>query len=93
VSSPPNIVSADEECSNLLVLGAGTEAAVGSVQTRPSSARSILLAISARLRAKGWVGTKTNVGTLLSRMGKDVNTVVNSQQDKVKEFEAELEHG
>ena len=101
VTTLGNIVSSDEECSNL-VLEAGTEAAVEAVQQHPSfqpptefaevhaAARSTLLAIAARLREKGRVGTKTNVGTLLSRMGQDVDTVVNSQQDRVKSSKLDL---
>jgi len=101
VTTLGNIVSSDEECSNL-VLEAGTEKAVEAVQTRPSfqpasefqevhsAARSTLLAISARLRAKERIGTKTNVGTLLSRIGQDVNDVVNSDKDKVKESSLDL---
>lgn len=96
-----NIVSSDEDCSHI-VLEAGTEAAVEAVQRSAAfqpaadfpevhaAARSTLLAISARLRAKDRVGTKTSVGTLLSRMGKDVDSVVNSAMDKVKESRLDL---
>jgi hypothetical protein len=101
VTTLGNIVSSDEECSNL-VLEAGAESAVEAVQSNTlfqppseysdvhSSARSTLLAISARLRAKERVGTKTSVGTLLSRIGQDVNAVVNSEKDKVKESKLDL---
>lgn len=95
VTTLGNIVSADQDCA-LLVLEAGAEVAVEAVQNRkcfqPTSdfpalhaaARSTLLGLSVRRRAKDREGTKTSVGTLLSRVGQDVDTVVNSEQDRVK---------
>ena len=101
VTTLGNIVSSDEECSNL-VLEAGGQAAVEAVQSndafQPSSdfpdvhsaARSTLLSITARLRAKDRVGKKTNVGALMSRIGQDIGSVINSDHDKVKESKLDM---
>ncbi|CAE7516283.1 unnamed protein product, partial [Symbiodinium microadriaticum] len=88
-----NIVSADEEYA-LIVIEKGGKSAVEKVKSQYSADHeeihdicgSALLSISARARAKGREGTKTNKGALFARLNDvvDIEAAMKREADEVK---------